>query len=72
MIFIQAATQAEVPNAIRQATDTLVRRHQIKRGAVKDFDVHNLSQFVETAESSSRIIPPRASWRSLPRSDHLG
>ena len=42
--------------AIAQATDTLVRRHRIKQGAVKDFDVRNLSQFVETAESSSRIM----------------
>ena len=42
--------------AIGQATDTLVRRHRIKPGDLKDFDVRNLSQFVETAESSSRIM----------------
>jgi ABC-type antimicrobial peptide transport system permease subunit len=42
--------------AIRQVTETLMRRHRIKLGAVKDFDVRNLSQFVETAESSSRLM----------------
>jgi macrolide transport system ATP-binding/permease protein len=34
----------------------LVRRHGIKPGETKDFDVRNLSQFVETAETSSRIL----------------
>jgi len=55
-IYIQALSQPQVQMAIAQATDTLVRRHRIKQGAVKDFDVRNLSQFVETAESSSRIM----------------
>jgi macrolide transport system ATP-binding/permease protein len=56
MIFVQAVSPDRVQTAIRQATETLVRRHRIKPGAVKDFDVRNLSQFVETAESSSRIM----------------
>jgi macrolide transport system ATP-binding/permease protein len=56
MVFVQATGPERVQSAIRQATDTLVRRHRIKPGAVKDFDVRNLSQFVETAESSSRIM----------------
>lgn len=55
-IYVQAASQILVPIAIRQASDTLIRRHRIKPGAVNDFDVRNLSQFVETAESSSRIM----------------
>ncbi len=55
-IFVQAVSQPLVQTAIRQATDTLIRRHRIKPGAVNDFDVRNLSQFVETAESSSRIM----------------
>lgn len=42
--------------AIQQATETLVRRHRIKPGDIKDFDVRNLSQYVETAESSSRVM----------------
>ncbi len=56
MIFIQAVRPDRVQTAIRQATETLLRRHRIKPGEVKDFDVRNLSQFVETAESSSRIM----------------
>jgi macrolide transport system ATP-binding/permease protein len=55
-IFVQAVSPAQVQIAIRQVTETLMRRHRIKAGEVKDFDVRNLSQFVETAESSSRIM----------------
>ena len=33
-----------------------MRRHRIKPGEIKDFDVRNLSQYAETAESSSRIM----------------
>ncbi|MFI4987633.1 MAG: ABC transporter permease [Alphaproteobacteria bacterium] len=56
MIFVQAVSPDRVHTAIGQATETLVRRHRIKPGDVKDFDVRNLSQYVETAESSSRIM----------------
>ena len=55
-IYVKAVSQPLVHTAIRQASDTLIRRHRIKPGAVKDFDVRNLSQFVETAESSSRVM----------------
>jgi len=55
-IYVQAANQRQVQTAIRQISDTLTRRHRIKPGEVNDFDVRNLSQFVETAESSSRIM----------------
>ncbi len=55
-IYVQAITQHEVQTAIAQATETLMRRHRIKPGQIKDFDVRNLSQYVETAESSSRIM----------------
>ncbi|HUN99698.1 MAG TPA: ABC transporter permease [Bradyrhizobium sp.] len=55
-IFIQAASQPQVQPAIRQMTDTLMLRHRIKPGQPTDFDVRNLSQFVETAENSSRIM----------------
>ena len=53
---MQAANQAEVQTAIRQVTDILARRHRIKPGADNDFNVRNLSQIAETAESSSRIM----------------
>jgi macrolide transport system ATP-binding/permease protein len=55
-IYIQAITQHAVQTAIGQASETLMRRHRIKPGQVKDFDVRNLSQYVETAESSSSIM----------------
>jgi macrolide transport system ATP-binding/permease protein len=55
-IYVQAATQPLVQTAIRQASTTLVVRHRIKPGEPNDFNVRNLSQFVETAESSSRIM----------------
>ena len=55
-IYVQAASPASGADRDRQVTDTLVRRHRIKPGDVKDFDVRNLSQFAETAESSSRIM----------------
>ncbi|HML08694.1 MAG TPA: ABC transporter permease [Xanthobacteraceae bacterium] len=55
-IYVQAVSQPLVHAAIQQASDTLIRRHRIKPGEVNDFDVRNLSQFVETAESSSRIM----------------
>ncbi len=55
-IYVQAFSQPLVQTAIRQLSETLVRRHRLKPGAVKDFDVRNLSQFAETAESSSRTM----------------
>ena len=55
-IYIQALGERQVQTAIAQVSDTLIRRHRIKPGALKDFDVRNLSQFAETAESSSRIM----------------
>ncbi|MGO8916494.1 MAG: ABC transporter permease [Stellaceae bacterium] len=55
-IYVQAVSQDKVQAAIAQATDTLIRRHRVKPGQIKDFDVRNLRQYVETAESSSRIM----------------
>jgi macrolide transport system ATP-binding/permease protein len=56
MIFVQAGSPNQVQAAIRQATETLRRRHRIKPDEVNDFNVRNLSQFVETAETSRRIM----------------
>jgi len=55
-IYVQAVSQPMVQTAIHQLTETLIHRHRIKPGAINDFDVRNLSQFVETAESSSRVM----------------
>ena len=55
-IYVQAMDQSQVQPAVRQATETLARRHRIRPGEVNDFSVRNLSQIAETAESSSRIM----------------
>ncbi len=55
-IYLQAVSADAVQPAIRQVTDTLLRRHRIKPGDTADFSVRNLSQIAETAESSSRIM----------------
>jgi macrolide transport system ATP-binding/permease protein len=55
-IYVQAVSQPKVQTAISQVTATLIARHQIRPGQLNDFSVRNLSQFVETAESSSRIM----------------
>ena len=55
-IFVQAETPALVQTAIQQLSSVLDRRHKLKPGEVKDYDTRNLSQYVETAESSSRVM----------------
>jgi len=55
-IFVQAVNQADVQTAIDQVTQILARRHRIRPGEENDFNVRNLSQIAETAESSSRIM----------------
>jgi macrolide transport system ATP-binding/permease protein len=55
-IYVQAINQADVQTAIGQVTEILARRHRIKSGPDNDFNVRNLSQIAETAESSSRIM----------------
>ena len=55
-IYAQAASASQVPVAIAQVTATLSRRHRVKSGAAKDFDIRNLSQIAETAEGSSKVF----------------
>ena len=55
-IFVQAASPDVVPTALRQVTDTLMRRHHIAPGDTADFAVRNLSQIAATAQGSSRIM----------------
>ena len=55
-IYVQAASQGLVPEALRQVTDTLMRRHHIAAGDAADFAVRNLSQIAQTAQGSSRIM----------------
>jgi len=55
-IYVQATSEDQVQITIGQVTEILARRHQIRSGDVNDFQVRNLSQIAETAESSSRIM----------------
>jgi macrolide transport system ATP-binding/permease protein len=55
-IYVQAVGASAVQNAIRQVTETLVRRHRIRPGDPNDFGVRNLSQIAETAKGSSHIM----------------
>jgi macrolide transport system ATP-binding/permease protein len=56
MLFVQAKSADQVPEAIKDINDILTRRHNIKAVENRDFDVRNLSQFAEAAKSSSRIM----------------
>ena len=49
-------TAQAVPEALRQVTETLNRRHRIKPGDIADFAVRNLSQIAQAAEGSSRVM----------------
>ena len=55
-IYVQAVSQGLVAEALRQVTDTLMRRHHIAAGDTADFAVRNLSQIAQTAQGSSRIM----------------
>jgi len=56
LVFVQAVGPDLVQIALRQVTETLMRRHHIRPGDTKDFDVRNLSQIAEAAEGSSQIM----------------
>ena len=55
-IFVQAKSQALIPQAMDQIIDTLHNRHHIQPGQDNDFDVRNLSEVAQAAEGSSRIM----------------
>jgi ABC-type antimicrobial peptide transport system permease subunit len=55
-VYVQARSPAEVPNALRQVTDTLAQRHHIQPGQPKDFSVNNLSDITSAAEDSSHVM----------------
>jgi macrolide transport system ATP-binding/permease protein len=55
-IFVQAKSQALIPQAIAQVVQTLHDRHHIQPGQNDDFDVRNLSEVAQAAEGSSQIM----------------
>jgi macrolide transport system ATP-binding/permease protein len=56
IIFVEARTEAQIPDAIKQITDTLRARHRIAPGRDADFDIRNLSEVAKAAESSSHVM----------------
>jgi len=55
-VFVQAGRPEDVPVAINEVTETLVRRHHIHPGDANDFSVRNLSQIADVVQGSSRIM----------------
>jgi macrolide transport system ATP-binding/permease protein len=55
-IFVQAKSQALIPQAMDQVVETLHNRHHIQPGQDNDFDVRNLSEVAQAAEGSSQIM----------------
>jgi len=56
LIFVEARTPELIPQAMREVTATLQRRHLTGSGRPDDFTVRDLSQIAATAENSGRII----------------
>ena len=55
-IYVQATGSEKIQTAIDEINRILLRRHRIKPNEVKDFDVRNLNQIAEAAESSSKVM----------------
>jgi macrolide transport system ATP-binding/permease protein len=56
IIFVQAASTEMVPTALKEVTHTLEQRHHVPPGQPNDFDVRNISDITQAAESSSQIM----------------
>jgi macrolide transport system ATP-binding/permease protein len=56
LILVEARSPDRVPDAMREVTATLQRRHLIRPGEADDFSVRNLSEIAATASSASRAI----------------
>ncbi len=56
IIFAEARSEEQIPDAIKQITETLRRRHRIQPGQDADFDIRNLSEIAKAAESSSHVM----------------
>jgi len=56
VIFAEAKSEEQLPEAIQEITDTIHRRHHIQTGNDNDFDIRNLSEIAKAAESSSHVM----------------
>ena len=55
-LWISAASQEEIPVAIKQITGVLRERHKIPPGAPDDFRIRNLTEISEALAGTSRIM----------------
>jgi len=55
-IFVQARTTELVPMAKEQLSQILTARHHVPAGQPADFDVRNISDITQAAESSAQIM----------------
>ena len=56
IIFVEAHSEEQIPDAIQQITETLRTRHRIAPGRDLDFDIRNLSEIAKAAETSSHLM----------------
>jgi macrolide transport system ATP-binding/permease protein len=56
LIFVEARAPELIGQAMRDATEILNRRHQIRVGEPADFNVRNLSEIAAAAENTGRVI----------------
>jgi macrolide transport system ATP-binding/permease protein len=55
-VWISAASSQSIPVAIRQITGLLRERHQIRRGAIDDFRIRDLTEISQAFASTSRVM----------------
>ncbi len=56
MIFVSAASQAEIDDASKQITALLHERHRIQPGQEDDFTVRSLNDMAKASESASKVM----------------
>ena len=56
MLYVQAVSTEAVPTVVQDVTHILEQRHRIKQGQPDDFNVRNISDLTQAAESSSQIM----------------
>jgi putative ABC transport system permease protein len=56
IIMVEARSAADLPSAERQINELLRQRHHIGQKEENDFTVRNLTQYMEAAEQSSRVM----------------
>ncbi len=55
-VWVSAASQEDIPVAIRQITAVLRERHRIRPGAPDDFRIRDLTEISEALASTSRVM----------------